>query len=251
MKRIQMSALALACLGLTSIAFAEDVKVGGGAAPIENIFKKIQEPLKGKGIQLTLNTDGPYQAFIDLEAGKLDAAAAGLEMKDWLEMMSQKGHAITNANAYKSRVVGRDRIHVLLNTQVNVRELNKDQLKKIFTGEAKSWKEFGGPDLPIVVVYSAKIPGTNKLWEEKIMDKQPWAANKKTVDGDTVAIKQAISSTPGAVGIGPMAAEKDLYAPKTPEIGRPITVITKGVPSATMLKVFDFITHEGGKYIVR
>ena len=44
----------------SATALAEEIKVGGGAAPIENIFKKIKLPFeKQTGMQLVLTADGP------------------------------------------------------------------------------------------------------------------------------------------------------------------------------------------------
>ena len=39
-----------------AVAGADELKIGGGAAPIENIFKKVEEPFeKASGVQLTLS----------------------------------------------------------------------------------------------------------------------------------------------------------------------------------------------------
>ena len=52
--------------GVPSIG-AEEIKVGGGSAPIENVFKKVKEPFeKAAGMQLVLTSEGPDQAFINV-----------------------------------------------------------------------------------------------------------------------------------------------------------------------------------------
>lgn len=59
--------------------------------PLENVFKKIQEPFeKAAGMQLVLTSEGPDQAFINVENGTIDIAAAGLSFESWLELMKQK-----------------------------------------------------------------------------------------------------------------------------------------------------------------
>jgi len=51
-------AFLLSCIAATG--YTEEIRVGGGAAPIENIFKKIQEPFeKATGIKLVLSANGP------------------------------------------------------------------------------------------------------------------------------------------------------------------------------------------------
>ena len=254
---LQMGSLLVAAslgFGVSSVS-AEEIKVGGGSAPIENVFKKIKEPFeKAAGMQLLLTSEGPDQAFINVEKGTIDVAAAGLSFESWLELMKQKGHEITNPKDYKYRVIGRDKIQVLANKDVaDIKNLSKEQLKGIFTGKISNWKEVGGPDLAIVVVFPAKMTGTNKLWQEKIMDGGEWTKTNVQEVADAAELKKKIAKTAGAVGAGPLAAQTpgDLHSPETPEVGRPITALTKGAPSPKVQKLFDFITGEGQKYIVR
>ena len=162
------SLLVAVSFGLGAVGVhAEEIKVGGGSAPIENVFKKIQEPFeKAAGMPLVLTSEGPDQAFINVEKGTIDVAAGGLSFESWLDLMKQKGHEITNPKDYKYRVIGRDKIQVLTNQDVAaVKSLSKEQLKGIFTGKISNWKEVGGPDLAIVVIFPAKMTGTNKLWQ--------------------------------------------------------------------------------------
>lgn len=243
-------------LGFGPVAVgAEQIKIGGGSAPMENIFKKIEDPFeKTTGIQLTLTSEGPDQAFINLEKGAIDVAAAGLSFESWLGLMKQKDHEITNPKDYKYRVIGRDRIQVLVNKDAAaVKSLSKEQLKGIFTGQIANWKEVGGPDLAIVVVFPTKMTGTNKLWQEKIMDGGEWAKANRQEVGEAPELKKKIIETAGAVGAGPLASgdQTSLHSPETPDVGRPITAITKGAPSANVQKLLEFIAGEGQKYIVR
>ncbi len=234
-------------------AGAEEIKVGGGSAPIENVFKKVKEPFeKAAGMQLILTSEGPDQAFINVEKGAIDVAAAGLSFESWLDLMKQKGHEISNPKDYKYRVIGRDKIQVLTHQDVAaVKSLSKEQLKGIFTGKISNWKEVGGPDLAIVVVFPAKMTGTNKLWQEKIMDGEEWTKANLQEVGEAADLNKKIAETAGAVGAGPLAAQGNLHSPETPEVGRPITALTKGAPSPKVQKLFDFIAGEGQKYIVR
>ncbi|MBK7542238.1 MAG: substrate-binding domain-containing protein [Candidatus Competibacteraceae bacterium] len=238
-----------------AVAGADELKIGGGAAPIENIFKKVKEPFeKASGVQLTLTSEGPDQAFINVEKGAIDVAAAGLSFEAWLELMKQKGHEIANPKDFKFRVIGRDKIQVLAHKDLAaVKSLSKEQLKGIFTGKTTNWKEVGGPDKPVVVVFPTKMTGTNKLWQEKIMEGGEWPKANLQEVAEASDLKKKIAETSGAVGAGPMAAQDkgSLHSPETPEVGRPVTALTKGAPSANVQKLFDFIAGEGQKYIVR
>jgi phosphate transport system substrate-binding protein len=236
--------------GMMSPVMAEDVKIGAGAAPTENIFKKIQEPMeKSIGVKLVLSSNGPSDALKELDKGNLDAAAGGLAFPDWMTMMEKEGYQMPDKNAYKFRVIGKDVVKVLTNKDTGVKSLSKEQLKGIFTGTVKNWKEVGGADKPVVVLVGSKIPGTQSVFQKQVMDD---AAYTKDVQEGTTAedLKAKVAATSGAVCLGPMSGvDATVNAPEIPEVGRPITLITKGEPSGGVLKMLEYIKGEGKKYL--
>lgn len=247
-----ISMAVLMAVTLSSLALADEIKVGAGAAPTENVFNKIKEPFeKASGIKLTLISNGPEAALKDLDKGLLDAATGGVAFPDWMEMMEAGGYKIPDKSAYKYRVIGKDNIKVIVNKGNSVKKLSKEQLKDIFTGKAVNWKEVGGKDMPITVVWGSKIPGTNAVFMKQVMGGEPYT--KKVQESTTAAeIKKQVSSIPGAIGLGPVAImDATIASPETPEVGRPITLITKGAPSANVLKMLDFIRGEGQKYLLK
>jgi phosphate transport system substrate-binding protein len=235
---------------ITAPVFADAVKIGAGAAPTENVFKKIQEPMeKALGLKLDLVDNGPYEALVDLDKGKLDAASGGLAFPDWMKMMEEKGYQFPDKSAYKYRVIGKDVVKVIVNKDVPVAKLSKDQLKGIFTGKVANWKEVGGPDKPIVVVFGTKIPGTHAVFAKQMMDGENYAA-KNLEATNAPDVKEKVKATPGAVGLSPLTlVDASTGAPETPEVGRPITLITKGEPSPVVVKMLDYIRGEGKKYL--
>jgi len=57
-----------------SQAWPEELRVGAGAAPTENVLKPIQEPMeKAIGLKLIIVPNGPVEALMDLDKGKVDA----------------------------------------------------------------------------------------------------------------------------------------------------------------------------------
>lgn len=236
--------------GIATTAWAEEVKIGAGAAPTENVFNKIKEPMaKAIGVEITIISNGPSQALKDLDAGKIAAAAGGLTFPDWMKMMDKEGYAIPDKSAYKSRVIGKDVIKVLTNKDVPVTSLSKEQLAGIFTGKIRNWSAVGGPDMPIVVLLGSKIPGTQAVFKKQIMDGADYTT--EMVEGTTaVDLKERVIATSGAICLGPMSVvDATINAPQIPEVGRPITIITKGEPSGTIKKVLDYIRGEGQQYI--
>ncbi len=238
--------------GVMGTALAEEVKVGAGAAATENIFNKIKEPMeKATSIQLTVISGGPVQALKDLDSGIVEAAAGGLTFPDWMALMEKEGNAIPDKSIYKNRVIGKDVVKVLTNKDVTVTALSMEQLTAIFTGKAKNWSEVGGPSKPIVVIVGSKIPGTNAVFQKQAMNGEPYT--KEAIEGTTIDdLKSRVAATSGAVSLGAMSQiDATINAPAIPEFGRPITLITKGAPSAGLQKMLDFISGPGQNLIAK
>jgi phosphate transport system substrate-binding protein len=245
-----MGVVVLAAVTLSSLGEAQEIKIGAGAAPTENVFNKIKEPFeKASGMKLILISNGPEAALKELDKGLVDVATGGVAFPDWMEMMEKGGYKIPDRNAYKYRVIGNDNIKVITHKENPVKKLSREQLKEIFTGKVENWKAVGGKDMPITVVWGNKIPGTNAVFMKQAMGGEPFT--KKVQESTTAAeIKKLVAATPSAVGLGPVSiVDATISSPETPEVGRPITAITKGAPSANVVKLFDFIRGEGQKYL--
>ena len=241
----------LALFAAASILGAQapvSLRIGGGAAPIENIFKPIQEDLlKAQGITLVLNSEGPDVAFRLLDEGKVDAASAGLSWTGWLELMKSKGYAVANPGAYHVETIGEDQIHVFVSPEVAVFKLSEDEIRGLFSGAITNWKDLGGPDLPVLPVLGTKVPGTNKVFQQKFMGGKPFTAGARTA-GTSPEVTALIAKTPGAIGFGPMSAKENLNVwcpPEAPVATRPILLITKGEPGEAMKRLLAFIKGRG------
>lgn len=242
---------AVVSLSLCATTFAADeIRIGAGAAPTENVLKPVKEAFeKATGIKLLIVSSGPKIALEDLERGAVDAATAGLAFNDWLALMKKENSEIKDPTSLSSVVIGKDRIVLLVDKSNEVKSLSKEQLQAIFSGQASSWKEFGGPDTPILIVWGKLIPGTNSMFEKNIMDGKP--VTKDVLEATTAEdVRQNVKSNPGAVGIGPVAIlDGSVNSPSTPEVARVITLLTKGKPSEKVQKLLDFIKGEGQKYV--
>lgn len=235
---------------LPGLSQGEEIRIGAGAAPTENVLKPVKEAFeKATGMQLTIISSGPKIALQDLEKGGIDAAAAGLTFEDWLKLMKKEGVEVADPAALKQVTIGKDKIVVLVNKANPVTKLDKEQLKGLFSGKVANWKEVGGNDLPVLVVFGKLIPGTNSMFVQKVMDGVEMT--KEVLDATTAEdVRANVAANPEAVGIGPMAViDGSVASPETPEVGRPITLLTKGAPAAKVQKLIDFILGEGQKYI--
>lgn len=252
MKLFRLIFAALCVTSLTGISptGAEELKIGAGGAPTENILKPIRDHFeKATGIKLYISSSGPKNAFIDLEKGNIDAAAAGLSYQDWQDLMKKERSEVKDPAAYIPVVVGKDRIVVIVHKDNKIKKLTAEQLKGIFAGEIASWKEVGGDDAPILVVMGKLTPGTNSMFANKFMDGKP--VTKEVLDATSADdVKLNVVSNPSAVAFGPLALVDDkVNTPETPELSRDIILLTKGKPSPKVQKLIEFIKGEGQKYI--
>lgn len=233
-------------------AEAEEVKIGTGAAATENIFNKIKEPMaKDQGVTLNVISGGPVQALKDLDAGQVDAAVGGVTFPDWMAMMEKEGYAIADKSVYKHRVIGKDLVKVITNKDTGVVSLSKEQLAGVFTGKIKNWSEVGGADKPVALILGTKIPGTQGVFQKQILDGQEYG--KPAMEGTTADdLKSKVIATPGGVSVAALAqVDATVNGPAIPEVGRPITLITKGPPSPGLQKMLDFIAGPGQQLIAK
>ena len=179
----------------------------------------------------------------------MEAAAAGLTIQDWLALMKKEGAEVKDPAALIPVTIGKDRIVVLTHKSNRVKTLSKEQLQGIFSGKIESWKDVGGDDLPILVVWGKLIQGTNTMFVNKMLDGKP--QTKDVIDATTAEdIRQSVAANPSAVGIGPVAiVDGTINAPAIPELSRDIILVTKGKPSAKVQKLLDFIKGDGQKYL--
>jgi len=243
----------VAVMALTLAAgtvFAEDIRIGAGADPTEIILKPIRTAFeKASGITLNTISNGPKQAFIELEKGTVDAAAAGLSLDDWWALLKKEGVAVADPKAYSPTLIGKDRVVVITHKDNKVPALSKEQLQGIFSGKTQNWKDVGGKDMPILLVWGNLIPGTNSMFTKVALGGT--VVTKEVLDATTAEdVKDKVKSNPEAIGIGPAAIVDDsIWSPKSPEVARDITLLTKGAPSAKIQKLLGFIKGDGAKLI--
>lgn len=234
----------------TSPVFADEVKIGVGGSATQDIFYKIMEPMeKSIGVKLLLVIEGPSAALKSLDNDLVMAAVGGISFQDWMAMMVKEGYKPGPPAEYKYREIGKGVIKVISNKSSLVKKLSKDQLKGIFTGKITNFKEVGGADIPIKIVYSIGTSGTNSVFQKEVMDGEPYSKN--VLEATTAPdLKAKVVATPGAIGLSfASLADEAVSVPEIPVLERPIVMITKGEIPYGMQKVLDYIRGDGQKYL--
>ena len=248
------SAVMVGLFAFSGIAGAETVKLHGSTTVQKRIMEPGKDALKkATGIDLELVGNGTGNGVEDLVAGKCDAAMASEELVDAVASMKDaSGKAATGD--LKGNVITNDVIKVIVNPVNTVTKLSKEQLKGLHNGKIANWKEVGGPDQPVIIITSHLGSATRKVFQKIIMDGEKYVDGAIEVETTRKEIENVgqFPEAIGAVSLGfinlPGNKEK-VKIVESPEIGRPLMVITKGEPNPGVKKVLDFFRGEGKKYI--
>ncbi|KRN57179.1 phosphate ABC superfamily ATP binding cassette transporter, binding protein [Carnobacterium divergens DSM 20623] len=95
---------------------------------------------------------------------------------------------------HKVAVVG---MGPVVNKNVGVKSISKQQLIDIFTGKITNWNEVGGKDQSIVVLNRASGSGTRASFEKWALDGQK--AIQAQEQDSSGAVRKIVSETPGAI----------------------------------------------------
>jgi len=247
----RVSLLTAAVLALSlSPALSAEIKLGGGGASIATVFSPVKSAFeKASGNNLIILQSTPKDGLKQLWKGELEVAVTAVGLDGMIAGALKDGVAVDKA-ALQAIEIGINKTVVLLHPSNPVTSLTKEQLKGLFTGKIGSWKEVGGSDAPVLVVWGKNSPGQNALFTKVLLDGEPVAPeNLETTDYK--GIRETVAANPEAIGIDPLGMVDDTVKAikPSPEANSPILLITKGKPSAAVQKLIDFIKADGRKYI--
>jgi len=246
---ISFKVLVAAAMALfaSSTVSAEDLKLGGGAPPFEKAIAPIKAAFQQKtGIILAFKSSGAKFALIDLARDEISGAVLFLKPEEIASVIKKEAIQLDPATLQHIEV-GKDVAKVIVNKENPVKSLTKEQAKGIFTGKIINWKDVGGKDAPVIVVYSEIIKGLNELFTKYVMGGEPFT--KEVLDAaNALEVRNAVASNPEAIGLSSISLVDATVKPlENPEIAVPIIIYSKGKPTAILQKLIDFIKTEGTK----
>jgi phosphate transport system substrate-binding protein len=212
MKKI---ATILAAATLAASAFAGNITVKGSDTLVI-LAQKWAEVYMGQHADTKIQVSGGGSGigFAALQSQTTDLCDASRKIKP-AEL--QKCVTVFGGARPTEYKVALDGLSVYVNAENSVKELTVDQLKDIFTGKVKNWKEVGGDDAPITVYSRENSSGTYEFFKEHVLKGQDFAASAQTMPG-TAAILQAVTKDKGGIGYGGAAygaGAKHLLVKKT------------------------------------
>lgn len=246
-----------------TIAFADGNKiVVDGSTTVGPIAKAFAEFYMNKNpdVNITVSESGSGNGAKSLINKACDIATMSRPMKN-----SERKAAKDAGVLAIEHIVAMDGIALVVHPSNPVGNLSLDQIKKIYNGEIKNWKELGGPDQKIVVISRDTNSGTYETFETMVMKGEKMHGGVEYV-GSNGAIRQRVLNTPAAIGyvglaftegvkpvqVNGIEANPANVLSRTYPIARPLYMYTDGRPKEGTA-LYEFInlyrTKEGKKII--
>ena len=159
------------------------------------------------------------------------------------------------AKEFTQIVIARDGLAVVMNTANPVTAVKTEQLRDIFSGKIKNWKEIGGKDEAIHPITREEGSGTRESMEKLVMGKDK-ISRGALVQESSGAVKELVKSNPAAIGYmslglvgkevkaltvdGTEATAANVHDNKY-KLVRPFLFVTKGPPSPPAQAFIDFV----------
>lgn len=192
------------------------------------------------GVNITVSESGSGNGAKSLINGSCQVATMSRMLKQ-----NEYEAAVHSEVLPVTHVVAFDGIGMIVHPSNPLSQLSMEQVKQIYLGKYKSWKDLGGPNVPIVIISRDTNSGTYETFETKVLNGAKIAKNCEYV-GSNGAIRSRVQNTPGAIGyVGIGFLDKSIKALPvngvipTPgsvksgkyPISRPLYMITKDYPA--------------------
>lgn len=167
---------------------------GSGASALLPLVKDAAEKFKAnnKDVTITLNAGGSGTGLKQVSDGSVDMGNSDVPAETKLD--KAKAEKLVDHKVCVMTVA------TIVNKDVGVKNLTRQQLQDIFTAKVTNWKDVGGPDKPIVLVTRPKTSGTRALFKQYAINGAEEADNKSLETDNSGILIQSVAQNPGAIG---------------------------------------------------
>lgn len=263
--RIELTAAALiACVaacsprgdrGAPAVAPVRELRYDGSTTISRRVLPEALSLFEGRsGVKVRVDRSGTGIGLRRLFAGEVDVA--GVSRRLTPDELGRKPYF---------QIVGYDALGIWVNAATAVQGLSREQLRGIFTGTVKSWRQLGGKDVPLKVCteHLASARATLEHVQTTVMDGLPYGPAKELED--PVDCLQWVAQTPGAITAASVGLELpgvrtilvDGLAPSPANIRssrylltRPLLLVTREAPGGPLAGLLDAVLSPEGQAIV-
>lgn len=257
MKNIAALGALCAMAGVVGAAQAETVTVNGSTTVLPAMQLVAESFMKANpNITITISGTGSGNGIKALMDGTTDIAMSSRDLKKKeADDLAKAGHKpIRYTVAY-------DAIIPVVNPKNTVKKLTLDQLRDVYAGKIKDWKELGGASAPIVVIGRDTSSGTYECFQELVMGKTR-VSPRALLQSSSGGVVQAVAGNPNAIGyigigymdsqthgltVNGVAPTLDAAKNKTWPISRDLFLFTAGEPTGAAKQVIDFMLSAEGQ----
>ncbi|MBA8758927.1 PstS family phosphate ABC transporter substrate-binding protein [Staphylococcus coagulans] len=170
---------------------------GNGSSTVAPIIEKLNENFSSDHKNITVEnvTSGTGDGFKQFIAGKTDFSNASRPIKD-----EEKNQLKDKNIDYTEFEIAKDGLTIAVNKDNDfVKELSLDDLKKIYSGQAKKWSDINSkyPNKEIKAFSPDQSHGTYDFFSEEVMNKQDIKAEKNQ---NTDVIVKSVQDNPNGIG---------------------------------------------------
>lgn len=165
-----------------------------GSSALQPLVKAAAEDLKSKNsdVSITVNAGGSGQGLQNIADKSVDIGNSDLFAKEKITDTAKLSALVD----HKVCIVG---IGAVVNPDVTVTNLTKQQLIDIFTGKITSWKAVGGSDMKIVIVNRPATSGTRALFKKYALGGADEAAGTALTEDNSGTLMTTVNQTKGAI----------------------------------------------------
>jgi phosphate transport system substrate-binding protein len=202
-------------------------------------FQRIIETTSGVSVRIIPNKS--LNGLIALLEGRADLAMTSAPLAVEIDALSGRFDRAM-LDSLKAHLIDNTRVAFAVHPSNPVRKASLEALRAVLLGKIDNWRDLGGPDLPIRVVFVGNAGGVTQTVQTSLLGGTQIAATHRVPMTFSHQVVKVVEQEPGALGlcqIKLLAASSlpDLHTEET--IEQQLFLVSKGEPSPAARALID------------